>query len=245
MHATRTKLWLCYASMMTIAAAASITPVYMTTFSATFGGHSGLTGEQLGRIPAVLFAAFILSIVITGPLADRWGAKQFVLAGHAFIVAGTALLAGSVSYAMLLVSVSVLGFGAGCLDMVLSPIVAALRPEKRASAMNWLHSFFCTGSFITVMITSESLRWNLSWRLVIGAMIVLPLSLFISFVPVRVPPLVHEDHDREPVLSLLRCKHLWAALLIIFMGVVVGFIVISLYMPMMVVIQNLQQTPAE
>jgi fucose permease len=119
---------------------------------------------------------------------------------------------------MLLLSVGVLGFGAGCLDMVLSPIVAALLPEKRASAMNWLHSYFCTGSFITVMITSESLRWDISWRWVCGAMILLPASVFLGFLPVHVPPMVHEDHDREPVLSLLRRRHLLAGFVIIFLA---------------------------
>jgi fucose permease len=204
--------------MITIAAAASITPVYMTTFSVAFGGLTGLTEEQLGRIPALLFACFMLTILVTGPLADRWGAKQFVLAGHVLIIAGIAVLAGSVSYEMVLLSVGILGFGAGCLEMVLSPIVAALRPEKRASAMNWLHSFYCTGSFITVMITSQSLRFDVSWRLVCGAMTLLPLSVFLGFLPVRVPPTVLEDRDREPVLSLLRRKHLLAALLIIFLA---------------------------
>ncbi len=218
MASARGKLWLCYAGMITMAAAASITPVYMTTFSATFGGAPGLNEEQLGRIPAVLFASFMLSILITGPLADRWGAKRFVLAGHLLIIAGIASLAGSLSYKMVLLSVGILGFGAGCLDMVLSPIVAALRPENRGSAMNWLHSFYCTGSFITVMITSESLRWDISWRLVCCALLVLPLSVFLGFLPVTVPPMVHDDHEREPVPSLLRRRHLLAALLIIFLA---------------------------
>ncbi len=218
MRSTRAKLWLCYASMITIAAVVSITPVYMTTFSVTFGRLAPLTEEQLGRIPAVLFACFVVSILITGPMADHWGAKRFVLAGHLLIIAGIAMLATSVSYQMVLVSVGILGLGAGCLEMVLSPIVAALRPETRASAMNLLHSFYCTGSFITVMIVSQSLRWNVSWRLVCGAVILLPLTVFLGFLPVRVPPMVHDDHDREPVLSLLRRKHLWAALGIIFLA---------------------------
>ncbi len=218
MHSTGTKLGLCYASMMAIAIAANVTPVYLTTFSAAFGGPSGLTGEQLGRIPAVLFASFILTILISGPLADRLGAKRFVLAGHALIIAGMAAMASSVSYEMLLLSVGVLGVGAGCLEMVLSPVVAALCPDRRASAMNWLHSFYCIGSFVTVMVTSESLRWNFSWRLVCGTLILLPLAVLVGFLPIRLPPMVHEDHEREPVQSLLKSRHLWASLWIIFLA---------------------------
>ncbi len=46
----------------------------------------------------------------------------------------------------------------------------------------------------------------------------LPLCLFLGFLPVRMPPMVREDHEREPVRSLLRRKHLLAALFIIFLA---------------------------
>ena len=49
-------------------------------------------------------------------------------------------------------------------------------------------------------------------------MILLPVSVFLGFLPVHVPPMVHEDHDREPVGSLLRRKYLWAGLLLIFLA---------------------------
>ncbi len=218
MRSSRVKLWLCYGSMVTMAAAVSITPVYMTTFSVAFGGKAGLTEEQLGRIPAVLFASFMLTVLLTAPLADRAGAKRFLLAGHAAIIAGMAALASSVRYETLLLSVGILGFGAGCLDMVLSPVVSALRPEKRASAMNSLHSFYSAGSFATVMILSESLRRDVSWRLVCGAAVMFPLCLLLGFMPVRVPPMVREDREREPVRSLLQRKHLLAALFLIFLA---------------------------
>ena len=42
---------------------------------------------------------------------------------------------------VLLAAAALMGCGAGILDMVLSPIVSALEPERRTWAMNWLHSF--------------------------------------------------------------------------------------------------------
>jgi fucose permease len=218
MHSSKSKIRLCYASMMAIAVTVSITPVFMTTFSALFGRGQGLTAEQLGRIPAVLFASFILSILVTGPLADRRGAKPFVLAGHLSIVAGLFLLTAAMSYEMVLLSSCVLGLGAGCLEVVVSPVVAALRPGERASAMNLLHSFYCTGSILTVIIASLSLRWDVSWRFVCGLALLLPAALFAALLPVSLPPMVHEDHDREPVLSLLKNRHLLASFAIIFLA---------------------------
>lgn len=67
----RRALYACYAAMMCLAMALNFLPVFLTTFSHTFGAASGLTTEQLGRIPAVMFLSFIVAILITGPLADR------------------------------------------------------------------------------------------------------------------------------------------------------------------------------
>src|SRR5947207_10051631 len=53
------------------------------------------------------------------------------------ICVGLGLLGFSTVYSMVLVAVFVMGLGAGILDMVLSPIIAALRPDSRATALNW------------------------------------------------------------------------------------------------------------
>ena len=64
---------LCYGAMMSLAIGINLLPVYLTTISRTFGGPGGLTQEQLGRLGAVGFAGLVVGILITGPLADRWG----------------------------------------------------------------------------------------------------------------------------------------------------------------------------
>lgn len=77
----RRALYACYAAMMCLAIALNFLPVYLTTFSDTFGNQGGLTAEQLGRIPAIMFLSFIIAILVTGPLADRGDAKRIILFG--------------------------------------------------------------------------------------------------------------------------------------------------------------------
>jgi fucose permease len=198
--------------MTCVAIACNLTPVYLTTFSACFGGARGLTDEQLGRIAAVFFASFVAGILVTGPLADRWGAKRFVLLGLALTCGGLCLLGLAGSYAILLISQAILGFGAGILDMVLSPIVAVLRPDRRASALNWLHSFYCTGALCTVLIGSGALYLGVPWRAVAIGMTVIPVMIGWRFMMLRVPALVHEEAVRTPVLALLTNPFFAAAL---------------------------------
>jgi len=214
----RGALWLCYGGMMCLAIAVNLAPVYLTTFSETFGGAMGLTNEQLGRIPAITFVGLVLGILISGPLADRWGAKTFSLIGLALTCAGLALLGVAGRYETLLASGAILGLGAGIIDMVMSPIVSALVPDRRASALNWLHSFYCLGAVATTSIASGALALGVSWRAVAFSMIALPALLVVGFVPARIPPLVHEEASRDPVSRLLRQPLFIAALVAILLA---------------------------
>ena len=143
---------LCYAAMVCLAIAVTLMPIFLTTLRVDLGGRDGLTGEQLGRISAFTFVGLVGGILLTGPLADRWGGKLFSILGTLLIGVGLALLGNSHGYSMVLVAVFVMGLGAGILDMVLSPIIAALQPLGRATALNWLHSFYGMGTVVTVLV---------------------------------------------------------------------------------------------
>jgi len=214
----RGAVWMCYGGMMCLAIAVNLPPVYLTTFGRTFGGAAGLSDEQLGRIPAFVFASLTLGILISGPLADRWGGKVFAMLGLALACAGLALMGAARTYRALLVAACLMGLGSGILDMVLSPIVCALEPDRRASAMNWLHSFYCMGAVGTVLIGSCALYLNVSWRAVSFAIIAFPAFVFAGFARTRIPALAGEDHDREPVSALLKHPYFLAALGAIALG---------------------------
>ena len=120
-----------------------------------------MTQEQLGRLGAVAFIGLVVGILITGPLADRFGAKAFALLGNALLAIGLGVTGWSPTYGVLLAATFGLGLGAGILDMVLSPVVAAINPERRAAAMNWLHSFYCVGAVVTVVVGTLALQAGL------------------------------------------------------------------------------------
>jgi fucose permease len=201
--------------MTCLAIAVNFAPVYLTTFSETFGGAAGLTEEQLGRIPAIIFAATVTGILATGRLADLWGGKLFTLLGLGLTAAGLCMLAAAGSYATLLAAGAVMGFGGGVLDMVLSPIVCAMRPNAKPRMLNWLHAFYCIGALGTVLAASAALRLHISWRALALGMNIVPVAMFIAFLPLRIPPLVHEDADRTPLAALVSRPFFLAVLLAI------------------------------
>ncbi len=205
-------LWLCYGGMVCVAIGVNLLPVYLTTFAEDFGG---LGEQELGLIATVMFAGLVAGILLSGPLADRLGARPFVVGGPGLIVVGLVMMALAQGYHALLVASFVMGFGAGALDMVLSPIVSALCPERRSSAMNRLHAFYCVGGVGTVVVASAGLHFDLPWRWVTAGIALAPGLLLVGFAWAWLPPLVHPDHDREGIGSLLRRPRFYAALLAI------------------------------
>ena len=217
-HPQRRALYACYGAMMCLAMALNFLPVYLTTFSHTFGVSAELTTEQLGRIPAVMFLSFIIAILATGPLADRCHARVIILLALATTTLGLGAVAAAPSYTMLLFAVALMGFGAGVLDMILSPLVAALQPERRSAAMNWLHSFFCIGAVSALLIASVALAWDISWRMVAVGLMLAPIASFLIFLRLPLPTLIQEDRQRESMPTLFRQPYFIACLIAIFLG---------------------------
>lgn len=208
---------LCYGAMMSLSIGLNLLPVFLTTLSAKYGGAAGLTQEQLGRLGAFSFAGLVVGVLITGPLADRWGTKIFAQLGNALIALSLAAAGLAPSYATLGAALFVLGLGAGVLDMVLSPIVSTLNPARRAAALNWLHSFYCVGAVVTILAGTLALQLGFGWRAACLGLLALPLGLLVAFIPLRFPELVAEAHRRS-VRELVRERWFMAALVAIFLG---------------------------
>ena len=206
-----------YAGMVCLAIAVNLVPVFLTTLGSAVGGEAGLTNEQLGRIGAATFVGLVAGILIAGPLADRLGAKAFAVAGNLLVGAGLALLGCARTYPAVLVAVFAMGFGAGVLDMVLSPIVCALQPERRTTAMNWLHSFYSVGAVGTILAGSLALRLGAGWRAISLWLIVVPGLVAAGFLGLTLPPLVAAGQGRMRLRRLCREPYFIVALAAIFL----------------------------
>src|SRR6266704_4161346 len=212
-------LALCYAGMVCLAIAVNLMPVFLTTVRVDLGGRAGLTDEQLGRISAITFAGLVGGILFTGPLADRWGGKLFSVLGTLLIGVGLSLLGIAPGYSMVLVAVFVMGLGAGILDMVLSPIIAVLQPDSRATALNWLHSFYGIGTVITVMVGTFAFRLGIGWRTISLTCIIVPLLVALGFVTLDLPPLISDkEGGRTALRDLCRNSSFLAVNVAIFLG---------------------------
>ena len=208
---------LCYGAMLSLAIGINLLPVFLTTLGMLYGGAGGLTQEELGRLGAITFAGLVAGIVLTGPLADRCGAKPFALLGN--ILTGASLLAAAFApgYKSLACALFFLGLGAGVLDMVLSPVVAALNPHRRVAAMNWLHSFYCVGAVVTILVGTVVLHAGYGWRFACLVFLPFPATFSVAFAFLSFPPLAVEG-THISARSLFRQRWFRLALVAIFLG---------------------------
>jgi fucose permease len=218
MHSPRRLTWLCYGAMMALAIGLNLLPVFLTTLSRTYGGAEGLTAEQLGRLGAIVFAGLVAGIAMTGPLADRYGAKLFVQLGNGLTLVSLLAMAFAPTYSTLALALFFLGLAGGMLDMILSPVVSALHPERRAVAMNWLHSFYSVGAVVIILVGTVLLEMGWGWRSACLVMMVLPVVLAMGFAPMQFPALGIAGEERAPFRSLIRHRWFQFALIAIFLG---------------------------
>jgi fucose permease len=111
-----------------------------------------------------------------------------------------------------------MGLGAGALDMILSPIVSVLRPDRRTVALNFLHGFYCVGAVFTILAGALALKFNVHWRAATLGIIPFPLIVAACFVFAYIPPLIAEGSERVRTRSLLREPFFLLALLAITLG---------------------------
>jgi fucose permease len=188
-RARRLGLLACHGSMMTLAISLNLLPVCLPLMRQGIGNGGVLTNEQLGRIAAMAFVGMVAGLLLSGPAACRIRARWFTVGGNLVIVAGLLALAFADSFQGVLVAATLMGLGGGLLDMILSPIVCALVPERRAQAMNWLHSFYCVGAVLIVLGATVAFARSWSWHQVAFAMAAPPAAFAATFAFVPHPDL--------------------------------------------------------
>ena len=209
----------CNLAMMALAIAINLLPVFLTTIAFDLGKGTLLSAEQLGRIGAVTFIGLVGGILVTGPLADRWGGRIFAVGGNGLIAIGLAALHWTMDYPMLLGAAFIGGVGAGILDMILSPIVSSLtRGQSQTAALNALHSFYCIGAIVTILAGSLALRFGLSWRTLALGLLPMPAMVGIAFSFLPMPTLIEAGRARIRTGELMRQRFFLLTMVTIFLG---------------------------
>lgn len=174
----RSTLTASYIGYVTQAIANNLLPLLFVAFSDEFS----LSVAQIGSLILINFGVQIATDLLASRFVSRLGFRFCAVLAHVLAAAGLALLS-ILPYVMdafsgIIISLTVLAVGGGLTEVVISPIVQSLPLKNKAAHMSILHSFFCWGTVICVLLSTAYFAAN-----GVGAWRYLPLLwAFIPFI---------------------------------------------------------------
>lgn len=117
------------------------------------GEHFGLDLAGRGLSASTQAAATLLTVIVSGMIADRFG-QRFLLSFGAFAIFVGLVLAGvAPRYVFFLIGAACFGLGGGVFDAVVSPLVVQMYPRDSESRLNAFHGCFSLGMLAAVVST--------------------------------------------------------------------------------------------
>ena len=112
-----------------------------------------------------------------------------------------------VPYIGLIIAILFYAYGSGLIEVLLSPIVDAIPSENKSSSMSLLHSFYCWGQLVVVLLSTIALKFigEEMWFILPIFWAIIPLINTFNFLRVPLAPMVSE-RDKTPIKELFNSK---------------------------------------
>ncbi len=186
-------------------------PLLFLTFQSTYD----ISLSKITLLVTINFGVQLLVDLLAAHYVDKIGYRRAIIAAHIFAAAGLAGLGFlpelfSDPYVGILLAIGLYAVGGGIIEVLISPIVEACPTSKKAAAMSLLHSFYCWGHMLVIIVsTLFFVTFGIgSWRIlaVIWAIIPLLNALYFTQVPINT---LHEEGKSFSIKELFSMKLFW------------------------------------
>lgn len=144
----------CYIGYFVQAIINNFLPLLFVTFNTKYS----LSYEQIGSLIVINFLAQIFIDITSVSLVKILGYRKCTVIANILAGVGLCLLSFlprimANTYAAIIISICFYAVGSGLIEVIISPIIEYLPLNSKASQMSLLHSFYCWGQAVTVIIT--------------------------------------------------------------------------------------------
>lgn len=185
-----------------------------------FQDEFGLNLSSLSTVILVNFLTQLCVDAFAGKITDKFGFRFSVLAAMACSALGLVLLGvlpnvWSNTFAALTVSTVVFAIGGGLIEVVVSPLTELLPLGEKKSTMAFLHSFYCWGQAVVVLLSTLFIRFTdpSLWYVLPLIWAVVPIANAVWFAFVPIAKTIPEE-KRTPLISLLKDRRFLLALVV-------------------------------
>jgi MFS family permease len=142
-----------------------------------------LTKIQFGDISGWAFKGTALALLIFSPFIDWLGLKRGMLIAWLFQVSGIIGFVISTNPMVMLISMTLAGFGWGLLEVTINPLCAAQFPDQKTRMLNILHAWWpggliVGGLFSTFFLDAISAPWQVYMLVMLIPVIIYGLLIF-------------------------------------------------------------------
>jgi len=173
------------------------------TFGGSLPGLRSLLDLGPGQIVGLLVTAGICAVVsmnVSGPLADRFGARLPTIVGGGVMVCAGVVMGLAPDYAVLVLGAAIFGLGNGAMDVSMNALGVSVEQARRRPVMSRLHACFSIGNFVGALlvvvlgrlVSHDPTQWTL-WS---AAVLMAVLLIGIFRVTPQSPRRLSEDGGR-------------------------------------------------
>ncbi|MDR2101237.1 MAG: MFS transporter [Treponema sp.] len=205
----RHTLWASYLGYITQAIVNNLGPLLFLTFQRQFG----VSLSSLALLITLNFGIQLLTDLAAARFADKIGYRRLALAAHLLCTLGLFLM-GTLPFVLpnpyggIVIAVVFNALGGGIIEVIISPIVEALPGKRKAASMSLLHSFYCWGYVLVVILSALyfALAGIQHWPYLPLLWALLPLGNVFLFARVPLKTLMDPSTAPLPLRSLLNKK---------------------------------------
>lgn len=217
----RHTIYACYIGYITQAVINNFAPLLFLTFHNVYR----ISLEQIGLLVTVNFCTQLLVDLVSAKFVDRIGYRTAIVMAHVFAAAGLICLGVLPDlfgrpYTGLCIAVILYAIGGGLTEVLISPIVEACPTEGKSAAMSLLHSFYCWGSVLVVLLSTLLFKvfGVEAWKVIACIWAIIPAFNIFYFTRVPIAQLI-ENGEGMSLGTLVQSKVFWIlALLMVCAG---------------------------
>ncbi|HXK71852.1 MAG TPA: MFS transporter [Clostridia bacterium] len=202
----------CYIGYVVQAIINNFVPLLFLTFNSSYN----IRLDKIALLVSINFMVQITVDLIGAKFVDKIGYRLSAVIAHVFSTVGLVLLAFlpdimSDPYSGILISIIIYAIGGGIIEVIISPIAEACPTKNKQSVMSLLHSFYCWGHVLVVVLSTvffisfgiENWKYlSLFWALV-------PSFNAIYFLKVPIYELDKGENGYLRIRDLLKNKLFW------------------------------------
>ncbi len=209
-------MYACFVGYIVQAIVNNFAPLLFVTFESSYN-------VPLSKITILITVNFLIQLFIdmlSAGFIDRIGYRASVIIAHIFSAVGLLLLTFLPEllpdpYIGILISVCIYAIGGGLIEVLISPMVEACPTENKEKTMSLLHSFYCFGHVLVVLLSTGffALFGIGNWKILTLVWACIPIVNAIVFIKAPIYSL-NEDGEKGLTLSgLFKQKLFWILML--------------------------------